>query len=70
MATIATAAKADKVLGWWEFFREKMMIEGATDEADTAGLRGREVSVRQMCRHTQKESVSIFFLKSRLLFPI
>lgn len=36
------------------------MIEGATDEADAAGLRGRDVSVRQMCRHTQKEIVSIF----------
>lgn len=45
MATIATAAKADKVLGWWEFFRGKMMIERATDEADTAGLRGREEPV-------------------------
>lgn len=36
------------------------MIEGATDEADGAGLRGRDVSVRQMFRHTQKEIVSIF----------
>lgn len=41
-----------------------MVIEGATDEADAAGLRGRDVSVRRMCRHTQKETVSIFFIKS------
>lgn len=41
-----------------------MMIEGATDETDTAGLRGREVSVRQMSRHTEMETVSNFYIKT------
>lgn len=43
MATIATPAKAKEVLGWWEIFTEKLMIEEAIAETD--GERERNVSL-------------------------
>lgn len=43
MATIATSAKAKEVLGWWEIFTEKLMIEGAIAETDVE--RERNVSL-------------------------
>lgn len=58
MATIATSAKAKEVLGWWEIFTEKLMIEGAIAETDVE--RERNVSLEDW--HAETETLRISFL--------